>query len=342
MAFVIVLMGILTFLGVILQKTYRHTPLLELKRRARKGDKMAEALYKAAVHTVSLDILLWLIIGASATGFALLLSRMVIPLLAYFGTFSLLLFAFGWSTKARPGNLSYKLAEAVATPLSKVLNKIAPLFELITGLIQKHRPITVHTGLFEKDDLIDLIESQKIAKYNRIDQAELNIAKHALTFGNKLVREIMTPKRMVRFVKQADSIGPMLLNEIHSSGHSRFPVVGDTPDKIIGTLYIRDLLEKPLDTPGLVKDFTTKKVYYVQEEQDLWHALDAFLKTKHHLFIVVNNFEEIVGVLSIEDILEQIIGERIVDEFDRYDDLRAVAQLEAARDRHQKAKTVVK
>jgi CBS domain containing-hemolysin-like protein len=70
----------------------------------------------------------------------------------------------------------------------------------------------------------------------------------------------------------------------------------------------------------------------VHEDFTLYQALQAFLKTKHHLFLVVNSFEELVGILTIEDVLEQMIGKPIVDEFDRYDDLRAVAAAAAHKD----------
>jgi CBS domain containing-hemolysin-like protein len=70
----------------------------------------------------------------------------------------------------------------------------------------------------------------------------------------------------------------------------------------------------------------------VHEDFTLYQALQAFLKTKHHLFLVVNSFEELVGILTIEDVLEQMIGKPIVDEFDRYDDLRAVAAAAAKKD----------
>jgi CBS domain containing-hemolysin-like protein len=68
-----------------------------------------------------------------------------------------------------------------------------------------------------------------------------------------------------------------------------------------------------------------KRVCYIHEEQTLLEALQAVLKTKHHLFIVVNSFEEYVGILTIEGVLEQIVGLPILDEFDRYEDMRAVA-----------------
>ena len=52
----------------------------------------------------------------------------------------------------------------------------------------------------------------------------------------------------------------------------------------------------------------------------------ALMKTKHHLFIVVNEFEEVVGLVKIEDVLEEIIGQEIIDEYDKFDDLRSVAK----------------
>jgi Mg2+/Co2+ transporter CorB len=82
-------------------------------------------------------------------------------------------------------------------------------------------------------------------------------------------------------------------------------------------------------------------VYYINEQATLDHALNAFLKTKHHLFIVVNEFEDVVGVLSVEDVLEQIIGQQIQDEFDQYDDLRAVAAKHASKKREETIGTYV-
>jgi CBS domain containing-hemolysin-like protein len=84
-----------------------------------------------------------------------------------------------------------------------------------------------------------------------------------------------------------------------------------------------------------------QEVFYINEQLSLDHALNAFLKTKHHLFIVVNEFEDVVGVLSIEDVLEQIIGQPILDEFDQYDDLRAVAAKHASKKREETVGTYV-
>jgi len=66
-------------------------------------------------------------------------------------------------------------------------------------------------------------------------------------------------------------------------------------------------------------------VYYVNQDQTLDHALAAFIKTRHHLFIVVNGYRETAGILTLEDVMEALLGKEIVDEYDVHDDLRIVA-----------------
>ena len=69
------------------------------------------------------------------------------------------------------------------------------------------------------------------------------------------------------------------------------------------------------------------RIFYINEAQSLREALAAFVKTRAHLLIVVNNFEEIVGTLTVEQLAEQILGHKITSEFERYDDLTSVAGL---------------
>jgi CBS domain containing-hemolysin-like protein len=145
----------------------------------------------------------------------------------------------------------------------------------------------------------------------------------------------MVPRREVRTVSAEEAISPVVIRELHDSGYSRFPVHGEKSEQFIGTLYLKDLIN--LKATGKVKDVMEHAVYYVHEEYPLEQALHAFLKTKHHLFIVVNKFEEYVGIITIEDILEQILGCKIIDEFDAYDDLRAVAT-DHARHEHKEHK----
>lgn len=323
----LLLLAALTVTSVTLQKTYQKTPIKELKRRANKGDEVAKALYSAVTYGVSLQLLLWIILGISAGGFFVVLSISTPTWLALFGSIALLWLAFAWLPNTRVTDLSQRLAKQLAPAFAWIMARLYPLLKGAADFVHKHSRISVHTGLYQKEDVIELLEKQQHQPDNRMTADELKIVSSALTFSDKLIRDVMTPKRVVKMVRATDSIGPVLMSELHKSGFSRFPVYSDNPDKVTGTLYLHDLVS--VKAEGTVANKMKKTVYYVNEEKPLGHALQAFLKTKHHLFIVVNSFEEVVGIITIEDVLEQVVGKRIVDEFDRYDDLRAVAALQA-------------
>lgn len=324
-------LGLLTLVGISLQKTYKNLPRRELKRRAAKGDELAKLLYRAVAYGMSLEILLWIVIGLGAAGFFVLVADSLPTWLALFGSVALVWLGFAYMPNSRVTNAGNTIARVATPPIAWLLSHIYPILNRFGNFLQTHGRIQIHTGIFQKDDLLSLIDKQSEQADNRIDKAELAIAKHALTFGDKVIRDVMIPLRVVKTVKATDTVGPVLMAELHKSGFSRFPVIGDKKGEIAGTLYLRDLVAAK--TGGSVSSLMNKKVYYVNEEKPLQHVLDAFLKTKHHLFMVVNEFEEISGIITIEDILEQVLGKQIVDEFDKYDDMRAVAALQAKKDR---------
>lgn len=326
----ILIFAALTVGSVSLQKTFSKISRKELKRRANQGDELASALWKAVSYGLSLDILLWAIVGISSGILFVLMSSSLPSWLAIFGCAVVLWLAFAWLPNTKVSNVSQKVAKSVSPSLGWFLSKIYPILNKIAGLVSKHGRITFHSGLYQKEDLIELLEKQQKQLDNRMTSSELHIVKHALTFSDILIRDVMTPKRVIKYVNTNDTVGPILMTELHKSGFSRFPVQKDNDESIVGTLYLRDLVNT--SHGGKVEKVMKKDVYYVNEEKQLGHALQAFLRTKHHLFIVVNSFEEVVGLITIEDVLERVLGKQIVDEFDKYDDLRAVAALEAKKD----------
>lgn len=327
----LVVLATITILGISLQKTYAHVPPKELKRRTRAGDQMAAVLYRAVAYGASLRLLLWLVIAVASAAFFVVLARSVSsPVLALVGAVILVWISFVWLPQSKVTGIGMTLAHWLAPVLAWLLKYIYPFFDRLIGFIRRHQPLHIHTGLYQKEDLINLIERQEVQADNRLTQEELRLAANALVFGNKNVRDFMTPKRVVKTVTASDSIGPVLMKELHDSGFSRFPILSEEPDSIIGTLYMHDLVD--MASGGKVQEVMRKQVYYIHEEQSLADALRVMLKTNHHLLIVVNSFEEFVGVLTIEDVMEQIIGHEIVDEFDQYENMRAVAQLQAKKD----------
>jgi CBS domain containing-hemolysin-like protein len=317
------ILGVLTLLAVSLQRTYHDIPAKELKRRARDGDELAKLLYQVVGYGHSLRAVLWFLIVIAGGGFFLLLNRNAPAWFALAGSAALIWAAMVWLPAGRVTALGEWFAARMARPLAWLLNYLHPTIDRITAFIRRHRPLRFHTGLYEKDDLIELLEQQQVQADNRIERAELDLALAALTVGDKLVRGYLIPRRMVKMVSTEDTIGPVLMDELHQSGHSRFPVYEGEQDNVVGTLYMKDLVRAKQG--GTVGKIMRDEVYYIHEEQSLVEALQAVLKTRHHLFVVVNDFEEYVGILTMEDVLEQIIGKPIVDEFDQYDDLRAVA-----------------
>lgn len=327
MNFVVIILGLLTLLSVSLQRTYSLVPLKELKRRARHGDEIAAALYKAVSYGHSLRAVLWFLIGLFGAGFFVTVSLQAPLWFALAASGILIWLGFVWLPAAHVSNISERLASATAPILAKILQYLHPMIDWFVRFAHRHRPINFHTGLYDRDDLIELIDFQMEQPDNRIAKTELEIARSALVFGDITIGECMVPRRVVRQVSADEQLGPVLMDELHKSGHSRFPVYETKKDNIVGTLFLRDLVRSK--TGGNVSKLMKKAVYYLHEDQSLHDALQALIKTHHHLFIVVNSFEEYVGIISSEDILEAVLGKPIIDEFDQYEDMRAVAARDA-------------
>ncbi|MDB5161050.1 MAG: exported protein of unknown function [Candidatus Saccharibacteria bacterium] len=326
---------------IITDKALGILTLKELKRRARGGhDKKAVAIYKMAAYGKSLHLLLWLYGSLSAALiFVMAISSSWLLALIYVAVLAYAL--RGWQPTDTRGFV-WTWAAAIAPLVAWKMFYLQPVLRRLVS--KSSAPLPTASKIYEKEDLLEFLTSQNRQRDNRISETELKMAFNALTFGDKKVGDVMTPLRVVRLVVEDEQIGPLLMDELHQTGFSRFPVVKTGTSKsanpdIIGTLFLRDLIG--YEGSGRVRELMQKKAYYINEAQNLRDALAAFLKTHHHQFAVVNNFEEVVGILSIEDVLEQILGAPVVDEFDRYDDLRAVAGLEASRDHaaHQHIKT---
>ena len=321
MIFIIILLAILTLLFVSLQRTYGNLPAKELKKRSRNGDQLASALYRAASYGASLRVVLWTLIVVSGGLFFVITSHATESWFAVILCSALLWVGFIWMPAQEASSASVWIASRLAPVFDKALQYMSPFISKIISFVRRHRPISIHTGLYDKSDLLDLFERQKVQSDSRVDTSTLEIVEHALQFGDKKVADILTPLRVVKTVSPETSVGPILMDDIHKSGFSRLPVMSD--NQVVGVLYAKDLVKHK--NSSTVSKLMSKTVCYIHEDQPLTEALQAILKTRQQLFVVVNGFEEIVGIVTMEDVLEAIIGKQIVDEFDQYEDLRAVA-----------------
>lgn len=323
MKFLYVLLALTVVKCLLLYKVFHSVPTLELKRRARTGDKRAATLYRVAAYEQSFYLFLWLMGTAVAATLIIWSARTSWWLAAIVVTASAWLAAW---TSLPPDGWAGRAAMFLAPAYALVLSFLEPVLKPLVRLPSHKQK---HTGLYEKKDLVELLGSQYRQSDNRVPEANLKIAYNALTFGDKTVAKIMTPRAKVKMVSANATAGPMLMDDLHKAGFSRFPVVKDSAKaaspQIVGTLYLNQLIDK--GGSGKVKDFMLPDVYFINEDVTLHEALAAFLRTHHHLLVVVNSFEEMVGVITLEDVLEQILGKQIIDEFDNYENLRAVAAM---------------
>ncbi len=148
-----------------------------------------------------------------------------------------------------------------------------------------------------------------------IDRDALEIMEGALRVGETQAREIMIPRSQMELI-QSDAKLTQVLEQIIESGHSRFPVVGESSEDIIGILLAKDLLPLVLDS---VEDLDicsmVRPASIVPESKRLGVLLREFREQRYHMAMVVDEYGSVSGLLTIEDILEEIVGE-IEDETD--------------------------
>lgn len=223
-----------------------------------------------------------------------------------------------------------KLYDKFETKIFKFVKKVPFLFQLL-------RSVPTASGFGEKWQIGSRAELQHLVNESEgaLNSDEKKLIVSSLSFNDKLVSSIMTPRSMIDSINDSEFLGPLTLNELHS-GHSRLPVIRGDIDHIIGILNLRSLLALDIKRSTTAEKAMEPKVYYIHQDQNLRHALAAFLKTRHQLFVVVNEFRETVGLLSLEDVIEALIGQKIVDEFDAHDDLRAVALRNPRQNNHPK------
>lgn len=165
-----------------------------------------------------------------------------------------------------------------------------------------------------REELLELLRSAEQREI--LDGEALSIIEGALTVSDMQVREIMIPRAQVVFVR-LDEDPEEFLPIVISSGHSRFPVLGENQDEIVGILLAKDLL--PLAQKGRKQKFnlrdSLRPCTAIPESKKLDVLLQDFRNTHNHLAVVYDEYGGISGIVTIEDVLEQIVGD-IEDEYD--------------------------
>ena len=294
----------------------------ELDRRLKAGDETARAEAEFRRSRPLLDALRRVTVLVVTIAIVLILGSTYNFVLAVIWALFWLLAMELLSSQQWLARMAGQLSVKYQPQFLKAAHTLRPVLQLLAD--SRALGGAAEPTFYSKDELAAEVERDTQV----LDRDEKLLIRQALRYHDMLVRDVMIPRSVLTTVGEDDTVGPLLLDRLHKSGHSRFPVAKDDLDHVVGVLYMHELV--PLDPKARkVSDVMSRKVFYVHQDKTLDHVLQAFLRTKHHLFMVVNEFEEVMGVVSIEDVLETIIGRKIVDEFDQYEDLRAVARLAA-------------
>jgi len=212
-----------------------------------------------------------------------------------------------------------KLARLMASPLSILMVLFSPISNILVkwtnifeSKLEKNKKSTPNSN---KDDIEEALDVTIKA-----DEQEFDLLKSIIKFSDVSVKQIMKPRNDV-FAIEDDTSYNDVLNKVRESGFSRIPIYKEEFDELTGILYAKDLIsyldkKNNFDWQSLIR----KNIHYVPESKKINELLKEFQTMKLHMAIVVDEYGGNAGLITMEDIMEEILGE-IFDEFDEDQDV---------------------
>lgn len=316
---------VIALFSLSLQRMYSAVPAKELKRLAARGEPMALTLYRPVAYGASLRVLLWFIAGVCLpVGFLLLAQSL--PILASLVVMMVVLaLAAIWLPNQGLTYRGAKLAALVAPALEWVLHHIhGPLNSLAT-MINAHRRVEPHSGIYEKSDMHDLLAQQQDQQDNRIELSEIELMQRALQFADTKAVDIATPRQSMAMLSTSDALGPVLFDELHKTGQQFFVVYRGQPDNVVGMMALGDA-KRHSRKGGTVADVMSEGLCFVGEDFTLPQLAKAFVTTGQQVAVVINKFEEFVGMISFALLMDFLFAQQMANQPDvQYEDRAAVA-----------------
>ena len=331
LVFAVALSVIFSFTCSLAEAALYSIPLTTIERMKESGDKKGQLLseMRANVNKPITAILtvntIANTVGATVAGGAALAHFGEVYTGIFAAVFTLLILTLGEIIPKVLGvAFATKIASALVVPLSlaiRILTPIIALMNCITGFIKKYLPKTPPCS--EADICATAGLSRKAGQINENEESWV---RNVLALDQKHVHEIMTPRTVVFSLPAS-----MRLEEVYADKRfwqfSRIPLYGHDNEDLVG------VIERPVITRHLLNGDTKtplaslmRKIYFVPETQTLDKLLQSMLKVNVHLFAVVDEYGGLSGVVSLEDVLEEVIGREIVDESDTVADMRALAK----------------
>ncbi|MFT7507665.1 MAG: metal transporter CNNM [Acidimicrobiales bacterium] len=209
---------------------------------------------------------------------------------------------------------------SIAAPGMKVLMfLLAPITFPIAWMLDKFLGTEI-PSMYSKSEIMEIVSEHEDSEHSPIDEDEERIIHGALQFSHKTVREVMTPKEKVHMFEIQQRLTDNFFKEVTELGFSRYPIYSGSRENIVGILFTKELLTEEdgiaiKDTNEALED----TFLIVQPKEMLDTVLARMLKKKLHMGIVINRKDMFLGVITLEDIIEEIIQQEITDEDDSDD-----------------------
>ncbi|MBQ0970842.1 HlyC/CorC family transporter [Streptomyces sp. RK31] len=207
------------------------------------------------------------------------------------------------------------VAAYVLVPLARIMGPIPSLLILIGNALTPGKGF--RRGPFASEAelraLVDLAEAESL-----IEDEERRMVHSVFELGDTLVREVMVPRTDLVVIERYKTIRQALTLALRS-GFSRIPVTGESEDDIVGIVYLKDLARKTHISRDAENDLVStamRPVFFVPDTKNAGDLLREMQKERNHVAVAVDEYGGTAGIVTIEDILEEIVGE-ITDEYDR-------------------------
>lgn len=296
----------------------------ELKRKISFGDKEAKKVYSVRkrgnlllctllLGNVGVNSALAVFLGSITSGFAAGLTAT--GLIVIFGEI------IPQATFAR---YALKVGAKTAWLVKFFIFLLFPICWPIAWVLDKALGEEMQ-NIYSKKELMKIVEEHGGAKESDVDADEERIVRGALSYSDESTESVMTPRTVVYALGLDAILNNKLLNDIKKEGFTRIPVYKDSIDNVIGILYVKDLINIKAKTK--IKDvYRREKILIVSKDLKLDKLLNMFIKSKTHLACVKNEYQGLEGVVTLEDVIEEIIRLEIMDETDKVPDLQVKAK----------------
>jgi CBS domain containing-hemolysin-like protein len=233
------------------------------------------------------------------------------------GVMTFLILVFGEITPKTYCNAnSTKVALRYAPILlgfSYVFYPIVKFFEIITRGVVKMTGSSYNPPPITEEEIKGVIDQG--LEENALEKEEMELVHGALKFDDTVIRSVMTPRTKM-FTLNSKMLLFEALPQINQSGHSRIPIFGDTRDDIVGFIHVRDVLkELEKDNKMVSLEQIARKAVFASQEKMVSGLLKEMKGRKTHMAIVIDEHGGVEGLVTLEDLLEEIVGE-IEDETD--------------------------